>query len=480
MSSRSLSLAALSCVLLISGTGCSQLSAFLPGQTSDSLGDALTDGLEEAQAAITGTDADTDPAIEPDAEADAVGENVLKAAAEASSQAEAAAKTAVTQTDWGQVSGAWNQAIAHASAVPEDSPDYGEARTKIASYKASQAQAHKAYQDTMAVRYQALTTSPINDEPPAGSVEAEGRKLRRHLQAEEFTQVNQMLRSAISANRRTNAGTYQADAILMYALAGNDVVYTTSLMHPLNKWVEAEPKNAMAYTVRSYFSQATVWPEVRIIREEYRDRDRSAAVSGEMLLTSIVDAEIALELEAKNPLALLAKLRMAKFISLPEAIENDTEIEETFLSADNVQFDPAFAAANAALPNSFEVIYEKALYLYLKDRTGKEALAYLRPLAASAPANSAVPMLIPFIHMAIANERELEQEYMQRPEVWAEVQKNSELVVAGLPEAGLYAAWYARMAQNANQGDIAKKHKQIAMQRGSDSPMVQTYLRMLL
>jgi hypothetical protein len=451
-SSRSLSLAALS-LLLLSGTGCSQISSLISQKASDSLEGALNDAVAEAQAATTPADVAAAELPEQPSQASAI-----TAAVEASTRAQTNAKSAVTRADWTQVDGDWQQAIAYLEAVPEGSPDYGEARTKLASYRTSQTAAAKNYLAADQARYTTLTTSPINDALKAGTFEADARQLRVWLHKGEFKKADQMLRSAISSNRRTAAGTYYADAVLMNAFAGNDVVYMPELINQLNKWVEAEPENAMAYAVRSYFTQAPIWPNLRIIRADAKDTEPDA--SSQQLVVSMLDAAVAL--------ALLSQLRMAKVISIWGEEQDESVFEE------------AFKVANAVMPNSFEVVQEKSLYLYLKDRSGQDALAYLRPLAAAAPANSALPMLIPVMHLYLGNDRGAADEYMQRPEVWAEIQKNAERVVAGLPETGLYAAWYARMATGSHHNEIASKYMQIAMNKGSESPMVQVWLRMMM
>lgn len=462
MSSRSISLAALSCVLLVSGTGCSQISNMLSNKATESIEGALTEAIEEAQAATT-TPVET---VEEDAPELPSQASYLKAAEEAGNRAQNNAKTAVTRAEWTQVDGDWQQAIANLEAIPEGSPEFGEARTKLASYKNNQAAAAKNYLAADQARYATLTTSPINDAPKDGTFEADARQIRKWLHKGEFTKVNAMLRSAVSANRRTAAGNYYADALLINAFGGNDVVYMPGLINQLNKWVEAEPENPMAYAVRSYFTQAPIWPELRIKRQDGPDSEPDA--SSQQLVVSMLDAGVALELDAKHPLALLSQLRMAKLVSLGDEEQDESVFEE------------AFTAANAALPNSYEVAFEKVLYLYFRDRQTEAALDYIRPLAASAPANSAIPMLVPITHYVSAIDRDTVPETMKRPEVWEEVQTNAERVVAGLPDTGIYAAWYARLAGEANQAEIASKHLQIGMNRGSNSPMVQVYLRMMM
>ena len=463
MSSRSISLAALSCVLLISGTGCSQISSMVSNKASESLEGALTE-IEEAQAAITEAEV-----VEEEEVSEQISQaGYIKAAEEASARAQNNAKTAVTRADWTQVNGDWQQAISNLEAVSEDAAEYGEARTKLASYKNSLAAAAKNSVAADQARYTTLTTSPINDAPKAGTFEADARQVREWLHKGEFKKVDTLLRSSLSSNRRTSNGMMYADAVLVNALNGPGVVYMPELMTQLNKWVEAEPKNAMAYTVRSYFNQVAVtWTQLRMVREG--SRDTSPDASSQQLLVSLLDSEVALELESGNRLALIAQLRMAKIISRWGEEEGD----ENF-------FDETFKKANAAMPNSFEVAQEKAQYLFLKDRSGDLALEYLSPLAAAAPSGSAVPMLIPMVHFYIGADIDALDEHLQKPDVWPEVQKNAEKAIAGLPDSALFPAWYARMASSTNNDDIASKYIQIAMNNGSESPLVQSFLRMMM
>lgn len=465
MSSRSISLAALSCVLLVSGTGCAQISNMVSNKASESLEGALTETIEEAQAAITEAEPVEEPVEEVLSQA-----GYIKAAEEASARAQNNAKTAVTRAEWTQVDGDWQQAINNLEAVTEDAAEYGEARTKLASYKNNQAAAAKNYISADEARYTTLTTSPINDAPKAGTFEADARQLREWLRKEEFAKVNTLLRSSLSSNRRTSNGMLYADAVLVNALNGPGVVYMPELMKKLNKWVEAEPSNAMAYTVRSYFNQVPVtWTQLRMVREGSRDTRPDA--SSQQLVVSLLDSEIALELEASNRLAMIAQLRLAK-LSFFEPGEDS--------SFDNSFFEETFKKANGAMPNSFEVAQEKAQYLFLQDRSGDLALEYLRPLASAAPSGSAVPMLVPMIHFYVGADIDAMAEHLQKPGVWPEVQQNAEKAIAGLPDSALFPAWYARMAGYTNNDAIASKFIQIAMNNGSESPLVQSFLRMMM
>ncbi len=466
MSSRSISLAALSCVLLVSGTGCSQISNMVSNKASESLEATLTETIEEAQAAITEAEVVEEEEV-PELISQA---DYIKAAEEASARAQNNAKTAVTRAEWTQVDGDWQQAISNLEFVSEDAAEYGEARTKLASYKNSQAAAAKNYLSADAARYTTLTTSPINDAPKAGTFEADARQVREWLHKGEFKKVNTLLRSSVSSNRRTSNGMMYADAVLVNALNGPGVVYMPELMQQLNKWVEAEPNNAMAYVVRSYFNQVPVtWTQLRMVREGSRDTQPDA--SSQQLLVSLLDSEIALELESGNRLAMIAQLRLAK-LSCFET-DDESSFDESF-------FEETFKQANAAMPNSFEVAQEKAQYLFLKDRSGDRALEYLRPLAAAAPSGSAVPMLIPMIHFYVGADIDAMAEHMQKPDVWPEVQKNAERAIAGLPDSALFPAWYARMASSTNNDAIASKYIQIAMNNGNESPLVQSFLRMMM
>ncbi len=476
MSSRSISLAALSCVLLVSGTGCSQISNMVSNKASESLEATLTETIEEAQAAVT----EAEPVEEAPEEVISQA-GYIKAAEEASGRAQTNAKTAVTRAEWNQVDGDWQQAIDNLESVTEDAAEYGEARTKLASYKNSQAAASKNSLAVDEARYDILTTSPVNDAPKAGTFEADARQVREWLYKGEFKQVNTLLRSSLSSNRRTSNGMMYADAVLINVFSGPGVVASPKLMAQLNKWVEAEPKNAMAYAVRAYSNQGAItWTRLFLVREDDAPESLIPEIAGQPLMVSLMDAEVALELESSNRLALLAKLRMAKFIGVgQEEVTNQEQAEEmAFFEPD--YFDKAFKAANAAMPNSYEVVQEKAQYLFVLDRSGTRAFEYLRPVAASAPSGSAVPMLIPMIHFFVGNTKEALPEHLQKPEVWAEVQKNAERAIAGLPDSGLFPAWYARMATVSNNDAIASKYMQIAMNNGGESPLVQSFLRLMM
>jgi len=474
MSSRSISLAALSCVLLVSGTGCSQISNMVSNKATESLEGALTEAIEEAQAATTAAEA-----IEPEPELPSQADYIA-AAKEASSRAQANAETAVTRAEWTQVDGDWQQAINTLEAVSEDSAEYGEARTLLASYKNSQAGAAENYLAADQSRYQLLTTSPTNDAPQAGTFEADARQAREWIYKGEFTKVDNLLRSSLSSNRLTSDGMLYADALLVNVFHGPGVVTSPRLMVQLNKWVEAEPRNAMAYAVRSYLNQVSVtWTRLYLVRDEESLDNLLPDISGQPLMVSLMDAKVALELESGNRLALLANLRVAKIIGAAQEMAETPEQVEDMASFEPNFFEEAFKVANAAMPNGFEVVQEKAQYLFITDRSGASALEFLRPIAASA-SNRAVSMLVPVMHFYVGSTKGALPEHLQQPDVWAEVQENAERAIAGLPDSGLFPAWYARMATSSNHNAIASKYMQIAMNNGGESPLVQSFLRMMM
>lgn len=467
MSSRFLSLAALSGLLLITGTGCSQVSSRLSEEASDAV-QAVDEVLtEDAQAAEQPTpEASPEP---PEAEPN----GALVKAQRSAEAAAATEQTAVTDNDWNRAASQWKAAIAYAASVPEGESDRDAAQTKAAEYSRKLTATEEKYTALVRNRYEVFSTSPNSNAGVDNTYEADGKRVRAWIQTGEFSNVEALLKEAVQQKKLTRGGAYYADAVLRVALGGDDVVFSPDTMAQLNQWVEKSPSNPYAYITRAYANQAFIWVKPYLY-EQGKDGQASdprrvnledAEALGTPLTFSLLDTEKALKLSANHPLALLSELRLARLWALGSGEEK--LLNETFNKVDQV------------LPFAFETYMEKTIYLLSKDKTGGEALNFLRRKVGSAPSNSAMPITLAITHFALQTENTNAREYLNKPEVWTEIQENSERVMAAYPQEGIYAGWYAYLAHQAGRSEIARKYSQVAISRDASSAELQTWLQIM-
>ena len=143
--------------------------------------------------------------------------------------------------------------------------------------------------------------------------------------------------------------------------------------------------------------------------------------------------------------------------------------------------DKAGKALTEISPHSFQAHLETASYLLTQNPSGSgaQALAFLREATAQAPSSSALSMLVPIMHVNIANRRMDYRAYLSQPDVWQEIQTNSQQVIAQLPEASSYSALFADIATNAGHGQLARRYQQIAMNRSASYPTGQVWPKMM-
>lgn len=464
MSSRFLSLAALSALLLI--TGCSQVSSRLSEEASDAV-QAVDEVLtEEAQAAEAIPEASTEtPEAQPD--------GVLAKAQRAAEAAAATEQTAVTDNDWNRAASQWKAAIAYAASVPEGDGDREAAQARAVEYSRNLSTVEEKYTALVQNRYEVFSTAPNSNAGLANTYEADGKQVRAWIQAGEFAKAEALLKAAVQQKKLTRGGAYYADAVLRVALGGDDVVFSSNTMTQLNQWVEQSPSNPYAYITRAYANQAFIWVKPYLY-EQSRDGNESdprrinledAEALGTPLTFSILDTEKAQQLAANHPLALLAELRLARLMAIA--------------NADDSLLDTSFNKIDQVLPFAFETYMEKTIYLLVKDETGSEALKFLRSKVGSAPSTSAMPITLAITHFALQTENTNAREYLNKPEIWTEIEENTERVMAAYPKEGIYAGWYAYLAHQAGRSDIARKYSQIAISRDASSAELQTWLQIM-
>lgn len=536
MTSRSLSLTALSCVLATAGTGCSRslfntsdefetrldsrlqsfgedaqptqsvaLSSQIGTQVSppvvaqqiayrrpESVPPQLSQDLFQSPARQSSLDTtqsqrrQLDQPFSPQhstAEKQARQQRYWTAGIDAGYDASIGEQSAVTDTDWNQVVSQWKSAIAHLSRISPQNPRYGDAQTKLAIYRTGLSRAEGQYISVVQNRYaavrdagqsapgqtslaQASSLNLARNFEHRDSFENDGSQVRQWIETGNFAAAEQLLTQAVQSKRQTRNGLDYADAVLVSAVSYNKIAYTSELLDRLNQWVSQSPRSSMAYAARSYFTQAYLWEDMALEVGKRPKNCPPTPADIDRLGISAADASIALSLDPKNPLALTSKLRLSKLGVLGEG---------------SAPVEAAFQALTQVLPNSFQAHLEKASYLVKQDQTGSgtEALAFLRTATAKAPKDSALPMLVPMMHVNIANRRLDYREYLSQPEVWQEIQTRSEQVVAQLPEAAPYSKLLAKIATTTGQSDLARRYQQIAMNRSVSHPSGQTWPKMM-
>ncbi|NJM56381.1 MAG: hypothetical protein HC857_01430, partial [Synechococcales cyanobacterium RU_4_20] len=308
----------------------------------------------------------------------------------------------------------------------------------------------------------------------ANSFEADGQQLRTWIAAGSFSRAEQLLNQAVKSDRLTDNGLDYADAVLVSAVSQKDVLFTPQLLARLNQWVTQSPRSSMAYAVRSYFTQSYLWEDMAL---EIGKRSLKCPPTDddlERLGISLADASIALSLDAKNPLALTSKLRLGKVGALAQ--NGQAQNGKHAVAVESV-----FQALIAVKPDSFQAHLEKASYLWSQDQSGsgQAALSFLRQAAAQAPADSALPMLVPMMHIQIANHRADYRQYLSQPQVWQEIQTSSERVVAQHPNAVPYWSMLADVATVTGRTELARRYQHIAINRAVTHPADQTWPKMM-
>ena len=397
-------------------------------------------------------------------------------------------QSAVTDTDWNQVVSQWKSAIAQLSRISPQNPRYGDAQTKLAIYRTGLSRAEGQYISVVQNRYTAVNYSDQNEPGRSRSLsqtsslnlaqnfeqnferrnsfENDGSQVRQWIETGHFSKAEQLLTQAVESKRLTRNGLDYADAVLVSAVSYNKIAYTSELLDRLNQWVSQSPRSSMAYAARSYFTQAYLWEDMALEVGKRPKNCPPTPADLDRLGISAADASIALGLDPNNPLALTSKLRLSKLGVLGEG---------------RGPVEAAFQALTKVSPNSFQAHLEKASYLVKQDQTGSgtEALDFLRTAAAQAPQDSALPMLVPMMHVNIANRRLDYREYLSQPKVWQEIQTRSERVVAQLPEAAPYSALLAKIATTTGQRDLARRYQQIAMNRSVKHPSGQAWPKIM-
>ncbi len=504
MTSKSLSLTTLSCVLATAGLGCAKVAWSLtqdhlssesfskPSSINDAAG---SETKARSRTARTGAPAIPVPSAVPEvnlpeSSPDTVtaapkiqwSEQQLKrqqkywdAGVSAAHSAAIAEQSAITNTDWNQIISQWQSAINFLSEIEPNSPQYLNAQTKLAIYQAGLKRAEEQYIAVVQNRYHVLS-DPAADSAAQSSPESldnAAHQLRSWIQQGQFKQAEAFLNQVTQTRQLTPEGLDYADAVLVNAASSDDAVLTKQLMAKLNDWVTESPRSSMAYTTRAYFTQASLWQDVALTPGQQRkhcpptqaDRDRLEA-------TSLTDTQIAISLDAKNPAALMSKLRLAKMGVVPEGSTPAKEAPKLGSAQRNQTIEAAFQAVNQVWPHSFQAHLEKASYLVAQDKTGsgQAALQFLRAAQAEAPRDSALPMLLPVIHGAIANHQGNQREYLSQPQVWQEIQQSSEQVIVQLPNAATYSTWFADWAKLTGQNELSRRYQQIALNRLSAAP----------
>lgn len=439
------------------------LEGFISPVGASSDGAAVTATSSTAAGAVSASPANR----QPESQTEHRTERHWTAGVTAGYGASVAEQTAVTDAEWNQVVSQWQGAIASLHKIPEDSPRYLNAQTKLAIYRSALERAEGRYIAVVQNRYNAVglpeavppessaiarSSSQDANTSNRGTFEADGQQVRRWIEAGNFGAVEQLLNEAVGSDRRTRSGLDYADAVLVSAVSQNNVAFTAQVFERLNQWVAQSPNSSMAYSVRSYFTQAYLWEDMAI---EVGNRPKKCPPTEqdlERLGISARDVEAALQLDAQNPVALTSKLRLSKIGLLGEQA-----------------FEETFQALNAVSPGSFQAHLEKASYLWAKDRSGsgQQVLGFLRQSAAQAPANSALPMLLPVMHINIANVQANEREYLSQPAVWQEIQRQAEQVVTQLPQSVAYSELLAQLANTTGRNDLARRYRQIALNRSA-------------
>ncbi len=292
---------------------------------------------------------------------------------------------------------------------------------------------------------------------PPNTFEADGQQVISWLKAKEFDKVEALLAEAIRTQRQTRGGWFYADSVLDQVFKrSKSKKLDQSLLLPLNEWIAQSPESSLAHVARANFYYAQAW-EARGARFSGLTSKSKKEKYQQLLLLSIQDGQKALELDQENPLGLLHWLTLGRNAGM-----NREEYETTF------------DTTIALVPNFTQAYYEKSQYLDRRWRGEnlEERLDFTRQIAADAPKGSVLPLLLAWTHEAYCTYYPNKREYLNRPEVWADIESSYTRVLNEFPEAGLYALQFAEMAEKAGRESAAKKYFQLAMEREPNHPRV--------
>lgn len=126
-----------------------------------------------------------------------------------------------------------------------------------------------------------------------------------------------------------------------------------------------------------------------------------------------------------------------------------------------------------AVPYSFSAFQEKSIYLDPRwSGSLQEKLTFVRNAAASAPKNSAVPLIVPQAHSGLSVMYPDKQQYYNRPDVWHDIETNFERIIENFPCSGVYPLWYAEIAKDAGRYELAREYYNLALRIEPNNPKI--------
>jgi hypothetical protein len=286
------------------------------------------------------------------------------------------------------------------------------------------------------------------------------------LKQEEYEKIEQFYQTAIANKTLTAAGGYYAEQV-SNKIFGDSLLnrsFDPSWQIYLDRWIEKSPNSSLAYLLRSIFHRDYAW-EIR--GNKFISKTSEEAIRGyrEKMRLSVEDLAKSLSIDSENPLAIINVLTVANSVSMPREY-----------------FEAYFQKAVASIPNAPEPYFAKTLYL-LPQWHGSEAelLAFVRESVSSAPKGSAIPAIVEMAYDGLCGSSRLKRkEYLNRPEVWQEIQASYDRLIAELPESGYHAFQYAQLAREIGREDIAQYNYNIAWERESNHPVIDRTLSKLI
>ena len=275
---------------------------------------------------------------------------------------------------------------------------------------------------------------------------------------EKFPQVESLMAQLIDDQLSTRGGFYYPDAVLQTVFTTAPPATYRLLREKLNQWVARDPESVLALVVRSQFYRDRAWDargEKLISKTPQPAREEYTR----LIKLCLEDLEAAQNLNPDHPLLLLAILRVGSETGMSRQV-----------------FESYFDAITDQIPFLPQAYHSKERYLEPQWQGSEaELLSFVREASAAAPKGSVVPLIVSQAHRAneLFHRYPDRREYLNRVNVWADIEQSLTRVIEDFPKAGLYPALYAELAYFADKDDIAQTYIKIALEREPNHPEIQ-------
>ena len=285
--------------------------------------------------------------------------------------------------------------------------------------------------------------------------EKQSRNIVEYLASGNHEEIENIITEAVNNNYVNRDGFHYATIVLESPFYEYVSYLDQGWLNSLNAWVNKSPDSSYAYTTRAIFYHEYGWKIRGYSFANKVPRDAMKEYKEYMQL-SFQDLEKALELDPNNPIALKYMLNLSIDLSLsPE------------------QFDRYFKKANQDFSYFIQTYRVKTDYLNPKWHGSEEdLLKFAKQTVNQAPRNTPIPVILIEAHEGLCYRYPSKQVYLNKPEVWRDIEESFQKLLEDYPETGVYLAWYSQVAQDAGREDLSLEYGQKAWNLDPNHPYV--------